>query len=230
MKHNITRKKKFLCGYLIKLVAFHTKGITKKNACCGSGSKFWFVRRQCESKTKATKHSKGIIIHWWMIKELIRRLMVQKRTKVLFIKNVAMKRLSPQNWIGTRDWNSNSLATLRRWWCLCSTTEFCLGLSAQENWCIIPFELKKIMEYQFRCIIWPKFLHPCVKLCLNHREKLENNIPSFWFVPHQEYSSETCTIINQSKKILVTSMSRNMIRTQSVTMDKIKSTYEKDDY
>ena len=54
------------------------------------------------------------------------------RDGVQFIKYTKVRMQSLQYSKGIWDWKNKALATFKICWCLCSTTEFCCGLSTHE--------------------------------------------------------------------------------------------------
>jgi len=51
---------------------------------------------------------------------------------------VAVRRQSPQNWMGILDRNNKALAVSNKCLCFLSTTPFCYGVAVQEVWCMKP--------------------------------------------------------------------------------------------
>ena len=131
---------------------------------------------------------------------------------------------SPHIFKGKEEWNLKALATFKICWCFLSTKCNCWEVSTQDNWCKMPFDLKKILHNEFWAIITSEAFYFGIKLSFNHDRKLFNKNLCFWIRFKQINSSTLRVIIHNGKKALVTLNSGKWKGSLKITMHKIKNT------
>lgn len=123
MKYGMSGNENTINLKIKNLIPFITYGITYKNTSLILRIKIGSTLQRSTFVTKTPEALKRLIIRN-PIHEYLKGILVMRKTVV--------KIHSPQYFKGILDCKNKALATLRRCWSFCSTTEFCCGVSKHE--------------------------------------------------------------------------------------------------